>query len=111
MIICVDFVISCIYSGDMKAIVISPVIQEKLDSKHGVSRREIEQCFENRDGDYVEDTREEHKTDPATLWFVSPTNNNRKLKVIFVFNNGNLYIKSAFDAKQSHIETYEPFRY
>lgn len=100
----------CIYSAPVKAIVISPSILEKLDTKHGVSRREIEQCFENREGDYVEDTREEHKTDPATLWFVSPTNNNRILKIIFVFNNGNIYIKSAFDAKKSHIETYEPFR-
>ncbi len=94
----------------MKAIVISPAILEKLENKHRVSRREIEQCFENIEGDYVEDTREEHKTDPATFWFVSPTNQNRKLKVIFVFNNGNIYIKSAFDAKQSHIVMYEPFR-
>lgn len=94
----------------MKAIVISPAMLEKLETRHSVSRREIEQCFENREGDYVEDTREEHRTDPATLWFVSPTNQNRKLKVIFVFRDGNIYIKSAFDAKDSHVETYEPFR-
>lgn len=91
------------------AVVISPAILKKLDSKHNVARREVEQCFENREGSYVEDTREEHKTDPATLWFVAPTNNNRLLKVIFVFDNGNLYIKSAFDAKASHIAMYKPF--
>lgn len=95
----------------MNAIVISPTILDKLDVKHNVTRREIEQCFENREGHYVEDSREEHKTDPATLWFVSPTNQNRKLKVIFVFNNGNIYIKSAYDAKDSHIEIYKQFNY
>jgi hypothetical protein len=95
----------------MHALVISPAILEKLETKHKVSRREVEQCFENVEGEYIEDTREEHKTDPATLWFVAPTNNHRKLKVLFVFNNGNIYIKSAFDAKASHIAMYEPFRY
>jgi hypothetical protein len=79
----------------VKVIVISPVIMEKLEKKHGVTRREIEQCFENRKGGYLEDTREEHKTDPATLWFVAPTNCGRKLKIIFVFNNGNLYITKS----------------
>jgi hypothetical protein len=95
----------------VQAIVISPAILEKLTDKHGVTRREIEQCFENREGEYLEDSREEHKTDPATLWFISPTNAGRKLKVIFVFNNGNIYIKSAYDAKPSHIEVYKPFLY
>ena len=94
----------------MYPLVISPAILEKLETKHQVSRREIEQCFENKEGEFVEDTREEHKTDPATLWFIAPTNNGRKLKVIFVFSNGNMYIKSAFDAKEGHIAIYEPFR-
>lgn len=95
----------------MQAIVISPAILDKLNVKHSVCRREIEQCFENREGEYLEDPREEHKTDPATYWFISPTNAGRKLKVIFVFNNGNIYIKSAFDAKASHIEIYKPYLY
>lgn len=109
MLILIDYEFHCIYSRQMNVIVISPAILQKLETKHDVTRREIEQCFENREGQYVEDTREEHKTEPATLWFVSPTNQNRKLKVIFVFNNGNIYIKSAFDAKDSHIEIYKPF--
>ena len=92
-------------------IVISTSTLEKLNNKHDVTRREVEQCFENKEGDYLEDTREEHITDPVTMWFIAPTNCGRKLKVIFVFNNGNIYIKSAFSAKQSHIEVYEPFRY
>jgi hypothetical protein len=91
----------------MHNLVISPEILKKLADKHGVCRREIEQCFENRYGNYLEDTREEHKTDPATKWFVSPTNRNRMLKIAFVFNHGNIYIKSAYDAKPAYIELYE----
>ena len=106
MLVVVDMFFCCIYSTNMKAIVISPATLEKLETRHKVSRREIEQCFENREGQYFEDIREEHKTDPATLWFVSPTNQNRILKVIFVFNNGNIYIKSAYDAKPVNIEMY-----
>ncbi|HCU84860.1 hypothetical protein [Methylophilus sp. UBA6697] len=91
----------------MISIVISPDIAEKLENKHNVCRREIEQCFENRYGNFLEDTREEHKTDPATQWFVSPTNCDRKLKVVFVFNNGNIYIKSAYEVNEKTIELYE----
>lgn len=87
--------------------VIPPDILQKLEERHGVCRREVEQCFDNRYGNYLEDTREEHKTDPATKWFVSPTNRNRMLKVIFVFNHGNVFIKSAYDATDKIIEIYD----
>lgn len=93
----------------MYALVISPEIIQKLQQKHKVSRREIEQCFENRVGIYLEDPREEHRTDPPTQWFVAPTNQNRILKVIFVFLNGNIYIKSAYDASHRVIEIYEKY--
>jgi hypothetical protein len=49
-------------------------------------------------GNYVEDTREEHRTDPPTKWFVSETDYGRKLKVIFVERGEGIYIKSAYDA-------------
>ncbi len=91
----------------MNPIIISNEILLKLKDKHNVSRREVEQCFENRIGVYLEDDREEHRTDPPTLWFVAPTNQNRLLKIIFVFSNGNIYIKSAYDAKQHIVDLYE----
>lgn len=80
---------------------------QKLKDKHRVTRREVEQCFENRIGIYLEDDREEHRTDPPTLWFVSPTNCNRLLKIIFVFLDGNVYIKSAYDSSQKVIQLYD----
>jgi uncharacterized DUF497 family protein len=91
----------------MPTLIISSSIQEKLANKHGVTRREVEQCFENRTGLFVEDDREEHRTNPATLWFVSKTNCNRTLKVVFVPIDGNIHIKTAFEPSAEVIALYE----
>lgn len=93
----------------MRSLVISPEILQKLQTKHNVTRREVEQCFENKIGIYLEDTREEHRSDPPTLWFVAPTNYGRILKVIFIFLDGNIYIKSAFEASDKAITIYEKY--
>lgn len=68
-------------------------IDNKLDAKHGVSLDEIDQCFENKCGFFLVDDREDHKTDPATLWFVAETNKGRLLKVIFIYKDGKYYLK------------------
>lgn len=91
----------------MRSLVISSDILEKLREKHGVTVREVEQCFENKIGSYLEDTRKQHKTDPSTLWFVAPTNCGRILKVMFIFLDGNIHIKSAFEPSQEVIELYD----
>lgn len=93
----------------MRSLIISQELFEKLQTKHNVTRREVEQCFENRVGNYVIDDREEHRTDPPTLWFVAPTNYNRLLKVIFVFLDGNVYIKSAYEPDETVVTLYEQF--
>jgi len=77
---------------------ISDSVLLKLKEKHGVDRREVGQCFCNKCGLFLEDTRADHKSDPPTLWFVAPTNSGRMLKVIFVYRDGNVYLRSAFDA-------------
>lgn len=88
-------------------LIISATVKEKLKTRHRVAIREVEQCFDNLCGTFLEDDREEHRTDPATLWFVAPTNKDRLLKVIFMVIQGNIHIKSAYDAKQSVIDLYE----
>lgn len=103
----VDYAYVCIYIECVRTLIISSAILEKLKTKHAVSRREIEQCFENRVGNFVEDDREEHRTDPPTLWFVAPTNCDRLLKVIFIFIDGNIHIKSAFEPSEKTIDLYE----
>lgn len=91
----------------MPPLIISAAILAKLRERHNVTRREIEQCFENKVGGYLLDEREDHKTDPPTLWFVAPTNCDRLLKIIFVFADGNIHIKSAYDPAQSVVEMYD----
>ncbi|MFC0708676.1 ADP-ribosyl-(dinitrogen reductase) hydrolase [Azorhizophilus paspali] len=104
----------CIYKAgwgaSLKGLIISDAIQEKLDRKHGgITRREIEQCFENCEGEHLVDTREEHRTDPPTKWFVAQTNTGRLLKVVFVFKDGSVYLKTAYEANPDEIRIYEKF--
>lgn len=93
----------------MKRLIISAEILEKLGDKHQVTRREIEQCFENRVGVFLEDDREEHRTDPPTLWFVAPTNQERLLKVVFVISDGNVHIKTAYEPSARVVAIYDKF--
>ncbi|HEY1899356.1 MAG TPA: hypothetical protein VGG49_06165 [Steroidobacteraceae bacterium] len=65
-------------------IAISHGIAAKLLEKHQVTPKEVHQCFENRSGGLLEDTREQHRTDPPTQWFIGETNKGRRLKIVFV---------------------------
>ncbi len=56
----------------------------KLKFRHRVSNEELIQCFENLIDNPVLDTREQHKTVPPTQWFISPTNEGRRLKIVFI---------------------------
>lgn len=91
----------------MPKLIASSSVVIKLREKHGVTIREIEQCFENKCGLYLEDDREDHQTDPATLWFIAPTNRDRMLKVVFIFIEGNVHIKSAFEPNAVEEDIYE----
>lgn len=83
-----------------------PDIEKKLRIKHEVSTDEVEQCFWNRRGDLLIDNREDHKTDPPSLWFISETDKRRKLKVIFVQRDDKIFIKSCFPASEKAIKDY-----
>jgi uncharacterized DUF497 family protein len=89
------------------SIIIPSSILMKLRDKHSVSQREVEQCFENLCGTYLEDERENHKTDPATLWFIAETNESRTLKVVFIFLDGNIHIKTAYEPSPGAIALYD----
>ncbi len=91
----------------MKNLRISQDILIKLNTKHSVSRREVEQCFDNKCGLYLLDEREDHKSDPPTLWFVAPTNNGRLLKVVFVFRDGYVNLRTAYDADELSRKIYD----
>lgn len=87
-------------------LVIAPDIRDKLESKHHVKEGEVHECFFNRDGPYLFEGEEDHQTDPPTEWFLAQTDRGRLLKVIFVFRDGNIYLKSAFDANAKAQQIY-----
>ena len=81
------------------SLIISPKIAAKLASKdRPVAGHEVVEAFANRSGNYLTDDREEHASDPATLWFVAETDSGRRLKVMFIARDGHIYLRSAYDA-------------
>ncbi len=88
------------------SLIISPNVQRKLTTKHDVTRDEVEQCFMNHDGPYLTDERESHATNPPTLWFIGKTDVGRQLKVVFVPEHGNLYLRTAFTPTRKQASVY-----
>jgi hypothetical protein len=86
--------------GVLMHLVVSSAVREKLEAKHGVTVAEVEECFRNRPGRYLRDARQRHKTKPATLWFIAPTDTGRSLKVIFIPRRQGSVLKSAFEPTQ-----------
>ncbi|OOG62055.1 hypothetical protein B0E46_13770 [Rhodanobacter sp. B04] len=79
----------------------------KLLVDHQVSQKEVLECFANGEAIYLEDTDEEHRTDPPSWWFMAPTNRNRMLKVCFIRRDGDVVIKTAFEPSSGkHLELY-----
>lgn len=88
------------------AIRISERVLRKLEEKHQVTEKEVQQCFENRTGLLLEDSREDHRTDPPTLWFLAPTNNRRLLKVCYVQVGNDQEIKTVFEPNETEMRIY-----
>jgi hypothetical protein len=87
-------------------LIISPNIEKKLKEKHEVLPKEVMQCFENRVGALLQDTREDHKTDPPTEWFIAETNSGRSLKVCIVQTDSGVFLKTAFEPWAEEIRIY-----
>ena len=68
--------------------------------------QEVQQCFANRTGRYLKDTRARHKTNPPSQWFIAETDKGRKLKIVFLIDKGNLVIKSAFEPEDAAVRIY-----
>lgn len=81
-------------------------IKRKLQVKHNVECSEVAECFANVTLGYLEDTRESHKTDPPTYWFVEQTDKGRQLFVAFMFIDGQVVIKTAYDADERRLKLY-----
>jgi hypothetical protein len=90
-------------------IVITGRIRTKLKEKHNVEPEEVEQCFGNRLGRFLEDTREAHRTSPPTQWFIAETDSGRKLKIVFVNDVNGLEIKTAYEPNDIEEKIYEKY--
>ena len=91
-------------------IVIAPRILTKLQNKSPpVSQKEVEQCFANKSGRLLKDTREKHRTNPPTLWFIAKTNQNRALKIVFMQIGLNVNLKSAYDPNPDELHIYNKY--
>ena len=89
-------------------LIISHKTTEKLRDKHGVSKEDVEECFITREKGFLGDSREEHKTNPPTQWFISDTYLGRRLKVCFMLkDNGEVIIKSAFAPNEKEEDIYK----
>lgn len=88
-------------------IVISDTIRAKLQAKHDVSPKDVHECFGNREGGFLEDDREDHRTDPPTLWFIAPNNHGRQLKVCFVLREGKVFLRTCYPPNRVEISIYE----
>ena len=90
----------------MQNLLISPATEGKLFLKHGLSRRDVEQCFMNRTRSYLIDNRLDHLTDPPTEWFISENDRGVLIKVVCIFDQGMIYLKNAFPPNSTEISIY-----
>lgn len=82
-------------------------VLRKLLGKHGVTQREVLECFANSEGIYLQDLDEDHATDPPTFWFMAPTDRRRLLKICFVRRGSVVHIKTAFSPTSArHAQVY-----
>lgn len=89
---------------------ISLGVEQKLQEKHDVTRNEIEECFWNREHGLLEDTREQNKTNPPTMWFIAETDQGRSLKVVFMEIEQGIYeIKTAYEPNENEVAIYEKY--
>lgn len=87
---------------------VSTKVKQKLAEKHSVQIEEVEQCFCNREKGCLIDTREDHKTDPPTQWFIAENDYGKKLKVVFIQEkNGSISLKSAFIPNSQELAIYK----
>ena len=89
---------------------ISDAIIKKLLKKHDVVREEVEECFTNRIKGLLEDSREEHKTMPPTMWFIAETDQERLLKIVFIeLPNGTYEVKTAYEPNKDEVRIYDKY--
>jgi hypothetical protein len=93
------------------AIIIPPGIAAKIgQADHGgITEQEVRECFENHDGRLCWDGRQQHLDGSGrpSPWFVAETNQMRRLKIMFVRDGNDIFLKSAYPATEKVKDIYE----
>lgn len=90
----------------MKNLKISEAVLKKLKGTHGVTKSEVEHCFQNRTGRLLVDNRALTKTNPPTLWFLACTNKGRELKIVYIQKGSVVELKTAYEPNEVEIGIY-----
>ncbi len=95
-------------------ITIPPSIEAKIAQvDHGrITPKEVNECFENHCGiRYCYDKRPEHldRNGQPSPWFVAETNHKRRLKIMFVIDDGQIHVKSAYPATDDVFNIYKKY--
>lgn len=92
----------------MEYVMPSQKIEDKL-AKRGITLEHCWECFKNKEGKFLRDTRKNNQTDPPTLWFIAKTDADRLLKIVFIYfqSNDEIHIKTAYEPNQIEIEMYK----
>lgn len=85
------------------AILISPKVRAKLTAKHRVSEREVCEAFNDQPDYVLLDTREEHASDPPTVWFIACTYSGRRLKVCYIETDDDVVVRTAYEPNDEEI--------
>ena len=85
------------------------VLQKLAGKTPPVMPDEILECFANREGKFLFDTREDHQSDPPTRWFIAETNCGRKLKVAFIYRGQVVTVRTAYDANVDELRIYNKY--
>lgn len=91
----------------------SPSVRAKLQAR-SISQDEVCECFFNREHHFLTDPREEHRTNPPTLWFIAETDKGRRLKICFVkvraVNNSVAYeVKTVYEPSTATEQNFSRF--
>ncbi len=88
-------------------LLISTKVKSKLFKKHAVTENEIRECFLNRERATLRDEREDHQSDPPTLWIIAKTDYLRELKLVFMVTDKGVILKTAYEPNQQEIQIYK----
>jgi hypothetical protein len=102
----IDCVYTMRYDPSMLKLIIAEPITKKLADKHNVTRKEIEQCFLNRELPVLIDDLEDHRTDLPSLFFISHTNAGWCLKVVYIQKWPSVIIKTCFEPTEAMMAVY-----